>query len=77
MAFEHSTDANPISGAPPDRDPARAAAARLGTVSNLLSTLENQPQAAAGRLDAAELALENQLVQVRWALPAACSARCR
>jgi len=65
MAFEHATDANPIAGAPPACDPARAADAHLGTVSDLLSTLEQPPLPPPALLDAAELALENQLVQVR------------
>jgi len=65
MALEQSTDASPISGAPPAHDPVRAADARLGTVSDLLSTLESQPQVPRVMLDSAELALENQLVQVR------------
>ena len=64
MAFEHATDAIPTAGAPPASDPVRAADAHLGTVSDLLSTLE-QPLAPPALLDAAEIALENQLVQVR------------
>lgn len=70
MAFEQLTDAKPTAEALPESDPARAADAHLGTVSTLLSTLESQPRAPQSLLpqpllNEAELALENQLVQVR------------
>src|SRR5262245_40341985 len=70
MTFEHSTDAQPTSGPPETLDPARSldpaqsAAAQLGTVSNLLQTIEPTPPRPSP-LDTAAIALENQLIQVR------------
>jgi diguanylate cyclase (GGDEF)-like protein/PAS domain S-box-containing protein len=75
MASELSIDAIPATGAPPPGDlarsepvpvpPADAVSAQLGAVSTLLSTLEIPAPPPQVILDTAELALENELVQVR------------
>src|SRR5262245_42253655 len=63
MAAEHPIDAQTLPSALPAADPARWADAQLGAVTTLLGTLDAPPAAAV--LDPAELALENQLIQVR------------
>jgi len=66
MPVEPSIDAQAASGAPPLADPARFADAHLGAVSTMLSTIDSAAsQPPESLLDSAELALENQLVQVR------------
>jgi diguanylate cyclase (GGDEF)-like protein/PAS domain S-box-containing protein len=66
MAPDPSTDANLVAGSSVPADPARWADAHLGAVSTLLGALDATPTSPpAALLDSAELALENQLVQVR------------
>jgi diguanylate cyclase (GGDEF)-like protein/PAS domain S-box-containing protein len=65
MASEIPTDTTANLDGPPSEDAARWADAQLGTVSTLLKTLETSPTPSPSPLDSAELAVENQLVQVR------------
>jgi diguanylate cyclase (GGDEF)-like protein/PAS domain S-box-containing protein len=65
MASEQPIEIHPAAGPPPVLDPARWADAQIGSVSNLLSTLEVAPSPPRGLLDTAEMDLENQLIQVR------------
>jgi hypothetical protein len=65
MASEQPIEINPAAGPLPVLDPARWADAQIGSVSNLLSTLEAAPSPSRGLLDTAEMDLENQLIQVR------------